>query len=404
MLPAKRGVTLALTLMWTVVACGGPGASPAPNTSAPTDPSPVITSSPGQAGSTPSPQNGTPDAASTATPALAPTGTPADASPVPSPEPSPGLTEAEIQWTQITGQDGPSAREDHTFTVDDGSEAAYLFGGRAGQRASDELWRYDLATDSWQLVEVDGPRPEARFGHVAAWLDGRGLVVWSGQQSARVFFADTWLFDPQEGEWQRLPDGGAVPEARYGSCGGIGPDGRLWISHGFTEDSGRFFDTRAYDFTDGTWADLTPDGEVPVLRCLHRCLWTPDGRFVLYAGQTTGAPAIGDLWSLDPSSSSWSRAEQPAADARQLYSIAQVGGDAVIFGGGSASGGFLDDVWVLDLSTLEMNPASVVGAGPSGRFGGSLIADPSRGRLLLFGGKGEAGELADLWQLSPAGP
>jgi hypothetical protein len=314
-----------------------------------------------------------------------------------------GLADASLAWTQLALADGPSAREDHTLTVDEMGDGAYLFGGRAGRRAFDDLWRYDLVADRWELLDPAGDRPEARFGHVAAWVEGLGLVIWSGQQSARVFFGDIWAYDPDAGEWQQLPDGGEVPEARYGSCGAIGPDGRLWISHGFTEDSGRFFDTRAYDFETSSWSDETPAGDLPVVRCLHRCLWTPDGDFVLYAGQTTGAPAIGDLWRYDPGAGDWSQAERPAAASRQLYSIAQLdGGTAVIFGGGGANAELLDDLWLLDLGSLGMRAADVQGEGPAGRFGASLIADQTRDRLLLFGGKGEAGELADLWELAPA--
>ena len=48
--------------------------------------------------------------------------------------------------------------------------------------------------------------------------------------------------------------------ARYGTCAAVAPDGRLWISHGFTADGVRFSDTRAYDFATGAWTDETPDG------------------------------------------------------------------------------------------------------------------------------------------------
>ena len=81
-----------------------------------------------------------------------------------------------------------------------------------------------------------------------------------GRQHA--FFDDIWAYDPAAEAWRELPSLGDVPPARYGSCASLGPDGRLWISHGFT-DSGRFDDTRAYDFATGEWTDETPDGDLP---------------------------------------------------------------------------------------------------------------------------------------------
>ena len=96
----------------------------------------------------------------------------------------------------------------------------------------------------------------------------------------------------------------SMPEARYGSCASLGPDGRLWISHGFTQDDGRFADTRAYDFATGQWTDMTPAGDGPIKRCLHDCFWSSDGqRLILYGGQTTGVAALDDIWAYDLASS-----------------------------------------------------------------------------------------------------
>jgi hypothetical protein len=386
-----RLLVTAFTLV--LAACTAPGPTPPPTPSqAPPAGSPTT--------SVPTPRDHQSPAPGSPSPGAQPS--PA-ASPAGSPTPGQGnLGDGPLAWSELDVEAGPSAREDHTFTVDATGESAYLFGGRAGNDAFADLWRYDLAAGSWQEIDTGGIGPEPRFGHVAAWADGLGLVIWSGQQSANVFFSDTWLFDPAAGTWQQLPDGGAAPPARYGSCGAIGPDGRLWISHGFTEDSGRFFDTQAYDFAAGTWTDVTPAGEVPIIRCLHDCLWTPDGQFMLYAGQTTGAPAIGDLWSLDSGDGLWTQAEQPSAPPRQLYALAQLGETAFVFGGGTADGGFLDDLWRLDLDTLAMEEADVTADGPSARFGAAMIADAARGRLLLFGGEGEDGELGDVWQLAAA--
>jgi hypothetical protein len=387
---SMRAVLIAALLLG---ACAGaqPGTtptgvptSPAPPTATPGDTVPASPAEPTSATSAPS---GTP----------APSGS-GSAQPSPSTTTSPGPDA--YAWTELSIPDGPDAREDHTFTLAGDGSAAYLFGGRSGNRTFDDIWRYDLATDTWQQLSPEGDVPAGRFGHVAVWKEGVGLVIWSGQADATTFFGDIWAFDPDGVAWRRLGDGGDVPLARYGSCGAIGPDGRLWISHGFTDDEGRFFDTRAYDFTTETWTDETPDGDVPVLRCLHDCLWSPDGRLVLYAGQTTDVPAIGDLWRYQPEPGVWTQEPDPAAPARQLYALAELNGRAFIFGGGGRDGRPLGDLWLLDLTTLEMVEAQAPGPAPSARSGATLVADPTRGRLLLFGGKGRDGELGDTWQLT----
>jgi hypothetical protein len=374
-------------LALTVAACAGPVLAPtAPATVAPTG----------------DPTDG-PDATPTPPPAPTPTDQPiSPPTTPPPPQATPAGPPRAAGWSELApAGDSPEPREDHTWTVAGNGNEAYLFGGRAGRAEFNDLWRYDLADDAWQLVTPAGDVPAARFGHVAAWADGIGLIIWSGQTGPR-FFNDTWVYDPEANSWRELPAGGDVPPARYGSCGGIGPDGRLWISHGFTEDTGRFADTRAYDFAAGTWTDLTPAGDRPVERCLHDCLWTPDGSLLLYAGQATGAPAIGDLWLYDPQAEEWAQQAQPEPPPRQLYAVALVAETVFVFGGGARDGADLGDLWQLELDDMAWREAQPAGVSPAGRFGATLIADGQRDRLLLFGGKGGSRELADLWQLQLA--
>lgn len=316
------------------------------------------------------------------------------ASPVSTSTPTPQATPA--AWTELAAPDGPSPREDHTWTVDAAGESAYLFGGRDGGTVHGDLWIYDLAADTWTEA-AGGPAPAPRFGHEAVWVEGTGLVVFAGQ-AGPTFFNDLWAFEPDSGAWRRLEASGAIPKERYGSCAAIGPDGRLWISHGFTSDGTRFADTIAYDFATATWTDETPEGNLPVNRCLHGCWWTDDGSFVLYAGQTTGVTALGDRWVL--TDAGWTRIEGAAPPDRNLYARARVPGATLVVGGQAIDGSFLSDAWLLFDGSAESREVQVSGPTPPGRAGAELIADPDRGRLLLFGGRTADGALSDVWELA----
>jgi len=305
-------------------------------------------------------------------------------------------------WRELaTKGPAPEAREDHTWTVDAEGHYAYLFGGRNGARVHGDLWRYDLEGEAWEALDPAPNGPSPRFGHTATWVDEIGLVVWSGQAGSS-FFADLWAYDPDSEAWRELPDSGARPPARYGSCAGIGPDGRMWISHGFT-DQGRFDDTRAYDFAAGRWSDETPDGEKPIIRCLHDCLWTPEGRFLLYAGQTNSDPFLADLWSLVPGGgeapTAWAALGEQAPPGRNLYALATLQEQALVLGGVGEGGQRLDDLWTLSYLDLTLQPITIDGALPRGRSGATLIADAAHERVLLFGGRDDAAALADTWQL-----
>lgn len=301
----------------------------------------------------------------------------------------------------------PAAREDHTWTVDGDGRVAWLFGGRDGGTDFDDLWAFDLQARAWRAVEVTGEAPAARFGHEAAWVPGRGLVIFGGQAGPR-FFDDLWLFEPTpdgvSGSWRLLPPGGGAPVARYGSCSGMGPDGRFWISHGFTEDGIRFADTQAYDFASEAWSEEAPTTERPIQRCLHVCWWTAGGQFALYGGQTTGVPALGDLWLLSlggggAASNSWSESPDQAPAARNLPAIARWGDATILFGGRGTDRKGLGQTWLAIDGGAGFERFPTTGDEPGARSGAAMIADPVGRGLLLFGGIG-AEARGDLWALS----
>jgi hypothetical protein len=326
-----------------------------------------------------------------------------DPSPSPSPatatlaEATPGTIDFEApKWRKITPGRGPAGREDHTWTVDADGRFAYLFGGRDGAREFGDLWSYDLAKDRWRRISPKGKRPEARFGHSAVWVDGVGMVIFAGQLGDD-FFNDLWVFDPERNRWRELPTKGQAPKRRYGSCMVVGPDGRLWISHGFTS-SGRFDDTRAYNLKTRRWAVMTPEGRKPGERCLHDCFTSLAGDLVLYGGQDDGNFALGDLWSMGKDRT-WDRHDDPQANWRRLYGVTEAGTYAYVFSGAGEDNAQLADVWRVDRETLEFSRLRPEGNHPAARYAGTLITDAERGRLLLFGGQAAKGAKSDVWEL-----
>ena len=342
---------------------------------------------------TPSPRPVTPTrAVSTVAPSAVPAATPA-----PSAAPTP------LAWSEVTTVgDAPRAREDHTLTIV--GDRALLFGGRDGSRVFGDLWSLDLATSRWELLDPGGPSPAARFGHEAVAVEGLGLVVFAGQAGPTSFFGDLWAFDPATDRWTELPAGGARPVPRYGSCMALAADGRLVISHGFTEDGTRFADTRAYDPDPGRWADITPGDPLPVARCLHGCWLLPDGRFVLYAGQTTGVAALGDLWALDglgTAGARWSRVDgERPAELNRYARVQLADGSVLVFGGQGIDRGVLDDLLLVESASLAVRVLDIDGIRPAARFGAELVHDPGRGRVLLFGGTSGRDAFADLWSIA----
>ncbi|GIV96542.1 MAG: hypothetical protein KatS3mg057_1199 [Herpetosiphonaceae bacterium] len=305
----------------------------------------------------------------------------------------------------------PPARRDAALAYDRARNRVILFGGRNGETPLDDTWAFDLESRMWQaLATGDAPRPPARFSVIAGVDEERGrLLITTGQAGAQ-FFNDVWSFDLATDTWAPVDVAGEAPRPRYGSAGGIlTGSGALYLSHGFS-DQGRFDDTWAFDLAANTWRNMTPQGELPLKRCLHAAASAGPAALVLFGGCSSGFGPCpqGDTWLFDEHTGSWTNmTAQDGPSPRQFPSLVQLGdSDELLLFGGQGDGNVdLGDTWVLDVTSRAWSPLAPGGEQPAARYGHSLVwidaATGGQGGVLLFGGRGGGEDLGDLWLLLP---
>jgi hypothetical protein len=352
-----------------------------------------------------------PESASAVPSSIGPTTTAATTASVPasgdiSPSPSiqSGSSAVPAEWTKVTPSGaGPSPREGQTWTVDPSSAVAYLFGGR-GSADLNDLWVYDLTADSWTRLAPKGAVPGARTDHVAAWIDGLGLVVAGGRSGTKVV-DDLWAYDPNANAWRTLATTGSRPPARSGSCSTVSSDGRLWISGGRAANGTYLGDTWSYDPGPSKWQRQAGLGGGPPARDGAACWWTSDGALALYGGRSASATALADLWTLDKADSlgsAWSAHDAAGLPARAR--AAAGGSQAIVAVGGLGTDGQpRADVTIFDprsLAATTRGTSGAAGSSPEARSGASLVDDPESERELAFGGRGSSGPSSEVWALT----
>lgn len=73
----------------------------------------------------------------------------------------------ENRWERIyiqNGADQPSPRIGHSAIIY--QDSMYIFGGKDTEDRFDDMWRFDLQSNTWSQVEC-GNNPVARSGHTA---------------------------------------------------------------------------------------------------------------------------------------------------------------------------------------------------------------------------------------------
>ena len=285
--------------------------------------------------------------------------------------------------------------------MDPSDAAAYLFGGEGSRGPFDDIWRYDLGADAWEPRAVDGPRPAPRSGHVAAFVDGVGLVVIGGTAEDGMILADAWAYDPLGDAWTELALTGETPPARTDACAAVGPDGRIWVSQGLGRDGSAVPQTSALDPQGWSWSLILPDGAGPAPRGAHGCWWTSDGRLVIHGGRDQ-VTVFGDTWAIDETVAGsdggvWSSIDTGAEIARSDFGSTLVSDRIVIVAGSGADRIARDDVVALAPRTLTTETFVAESEAPDPRIGTAIVDDPGNERSLLFAGAVDGRPTDELW-------
>lgn len=321
--------------------------------------------------------------------------------------------EAPVQgrWEEVEATNTPPPpRRDAALGYDAARNRIILFGGRSGGPLND-TWAFDLETRTWQpLATGDVSRPPARFSMVAGMDATRNrFLIATGQGDG--FFNDVWSFDLLTDSWAPVAVQGGPPPARYGSAGGIATNGAaFYLSHGFT-DQGRFDDTWGLDLATDTWHNVTPADGRPLRRCLHAATLASPSSLILFGGCASGfGPCpLGDTWQFDTVAGSWATIPTPDTLSPRIFpSLVPLGDtDQILLFGGESDGTDLNDTWLLDTTEGNWTQIEAEGSQPVARQGHSMIwvdrvNETDSGAALLFGG-GRNGDtnLNDLWLFFP---
>lgn len=154
-----------------------------------------------------------------------------------------------------------------------------------------------------------------------------------------------------------------------------------------------------------SWLALTPSGPAPPGRVNNQMVYDSIGdRFIMFGG-STATSRVNDVWTLDATGATGWQALTPLGTPPTPREFATLMFDplrnrVVMFGGND--GAARNDLWELLLSgTPEWRPLVANGAAPSPRAAHMAAYDPLRDRMLIHGGFG-TNYLSEVWALSLA--
>jgi hypothetical protein len=259
-------------------------------------------------------------------------------------------------------------------------------------------------TTVWSRITAPPGGPGPRFSASVVYHPGRdALVFYGGTNGTYSYLTDSWVLPlAPGGSWTQLAPGGPVPRSRFNQSMILNPvEDHLVIFGGF-------HDTPLNDLTALAlsplvwWFPATPSGPQPSPRFGPGAVYDPLRHRMLVIGGF-GSGYLNDVWEYRlPGNGTWTRLN-PAGTPMPARTLSAAVYDPVrdrvlVFGGDG--GPFLNDVWELTLGgTLAWNELHPSGSLPERRRQHSMIYDPVRDRLVVFGGF-YVNRLNDVWALS----
>ncbi len=299
-------------------------------------------------------------------------------------------------WAPIA-TDGVAPRWGHVALVDVARDRMIVVGGENGNVALDDVLVLDLGTLAWSHLAVANS-PRARTDFAAAIDASRDrLITVGGRSGLATSIADVWSLDLATNRWSPLPNG---PSARH-DVSAVTDGAHLWVFGGAGELLQSLDDLWELDLATDAWRLLPAPGDHPAARTSVAFAFF-DGALWMHGGHDA-LTAYHDSWRYVLTDQRWERLSPPGntAAAAHFGQAFDVQCAMLVMSGGDNLDNF--DVGFTDGFLLGATPRFVrlpASVQPPPRDHASLIVDPVRHRLVLYGGGANGdglGTLGDAW-------
>ena len=275
-----------------------------------------------------------------------------------------------------------------------------------------ELWRLDLATDSWsQMPLTNWPTGSSAAGSGKF----RRIVYDPGGRRLLTYYdglGQVWAVSENGGAWVEQGSNVNSDEYYVGAAFFDPVTQQLGVFGGY--GFGTWRNTLwMFDRTTLAWRNESPSGEAPwpriapegALDVANARLYVTEGEGSASGSQAAGGQLLSDLWVLDLRAREWTNLVPVGAAVinRQGTAMEHVGPTNSLYRfGGHVSGGagpLSSELLRLDLdgATLAWSAVPVTGDSPAARLLPGLHHDSRRNRLVLVGGYHLTGAYSDVW-------
>ncbi|MFQ5517177.1 MAG: kelch repeat-containing protein [Acidimicrobiia bacterium] len=176
----------------------------------------------------------------------------------------------EMTWQEMTPEPSPPPRAFQLMAYDEASDRVVMWGGAPAKEIDTSVWAYDFESNTWTEQPQDLDAPHVRHNTSFVYDQGAGRLLTVGgvglitTTSGRItetstdWFDELWAYDLATNSWQALPGPGGGLTGHATSFDRL--DGRLLWFGGAIGIRRPWDSLLEFDPTTNEWTDLTRSG------------------------------------------------------------------------------------------------------------------------------------------------
>ncbi|KAG5263000.1 hypothetical protein AALO_G00281340 [Alosa alosa] len=274
----------------------------------------------------------------------------------------------------------------------------YVFGGFDGSGHTNQMYCVNLDDGEFvwkRMTDAEGTPPSPRDKH-SCWVYQERIIYFGGYgcktvreiNNVKNFTVDhtSWatigtvifrfwgwnnevhMFEPETNTWSEPPTQGVPPSPRA-SHASVAAGNKGYVCGGMDSTD---MDLHCLDLDTLTWTQVYPTvGPLPLGRSLHTLTAVSEDKLFLFGGLSATGQPLSDVWEFDTRSREWRERGHQHRDQPRLWHSAGLGedGDVVVFGGTRDYTVLMDSVAVLrapsqnhcsDVLVFQMQPYSLL--------------------------------------------
>jgi len=200
------------------------------------------------------------------------------------------------KWTKILAQgDNPCKRQYHACCKIEGNRML-IHGGFNGSERLNDLYMFNVSTQTWQQIQTQGIIPAPRDSHTITPI-GDSIYLFGGFATCRT--NDMYVLKLSTSQWARFPPGMlGAPVVRFGHTA-VSFWNKLFIFHGF---DGKSESNAIFEFDPATnrWKSVEFNCEGPLEgHCYHAVAFKDTDKRVFCFGGWNGTKYSNNLWQYE---------------------------------------------------------------------------------------------------------